>query len=314
MGLDLHDIYSSKNIEVSTKDWLKGRFDFHSSKNSVSWMTLIGDLKRFILANPDKGVDLQYAFNENNLRIPIQDYSKAIYERSFIENFGRWIKHPWFKHKVSSVSIDSLIKQAQFLQVHYRDEFLQLAEHIVQTEGYERKRCVPKLRYRLGRLIYLANEDMLASLYPIASEIPELQFHSAVARAVSTGKIDDLLPMGANVAQAAAQPIRASKKSVNLDSVDSSLAIEQSLAVFLFNGVTVRQDTHLDKSGELVRFAKFGTDIGMMKSSDPFIREIACLHGICEEPRHSSFLETAFDEDEDLPMDTIEQLQQSLPS
>lgn len=52
----------------------------------------------------------------------------------------------------------------------------------------------------------------------------------------------------------------------------------------------------------------------MMKSSDPFIREIACLHGLSEKPRHTGLLETVFDVDEDLALDAISQLQQSLPS
>jgi hypothetical protein len=314
MGLKLHDRDSLKSIEVSAEDWLKGKNDFQSSKNGFSWMTLVGDLKRFLLANPNKREALRSAFHAENFRIPVQDYSGAIYEASFIENFGHWAKKRWFKRKVSEVSINSLINQAQFLRKHYEDEFKEIAEYANQQKGFERKRCVPKLRYRLGRLVYLANEDTLASLYPIASEIPELQFHTTVMQAVATGQIDCVLNLGTNAAQAAAQPIKASRKSVNTTLSNLSLVSEQSLAVFMLNGIPVQRKIDNEKASELLRFADSGSDIEMMKSSDSFLREIACLHGIGQEPRHSNLLETVFDKDEDLAMDSVEQLQQSLQS
>jgi hypothetical protein len=44
-----------------------------------------------------------------------------------------------------------------------------------------------------------------------------------------------------------------------------------------------------------------------------YCRETACLYGLREIPRHSVLLEIVFVADEDLAMDAIEQLQQSLP-
>ena len=76
MGLELHDRDSLKSIEVSAEDWLKGKNDFQPSKNSSSWMTLVGDLKRFLLANPNKREELQSAFHAENFRIPVQDILK----------------------------------------------------------------------------------------------------------------------------------------------------------------------------------------------------------------------------------------------
>jgi len=49
-----------------------------------------------------------------------------------------------------------------------------------------------------------------------------------------------------------------------------------------------------------------------MTSGNAFIREIACLHGIAPGPRHPEMLESVFDEDEDLAIDAVDQLQQSL--
>jgi hypothetical protein len=136
---------------------------------------------------------------------------------------------------VADVSIESLMKQALWLRKHFEDEFMELALYAVNQEGFERKRCIPKLRYRLGRLVYLGTEDTLPSLHSLASEIPELQFYTAVMNSISTGNIDRLLSLGTNAAQAAAQPIRASGKAVNTTLSNLSIVSEQSLAVFLFN-------------------------------------------------------------------------------
>ena len=61
-----------------------------------------------------------------------------------------------------------------------------------------------------------------------------------------------------------------------------------------------------------MRFATGGADIELMKSSQPFMRELACLHGLTESPRHSDMLDKVFDEDEALALDAIEQLQHSI--
>ncbi|MDI1276196.1 RNA-directed DNA polymerase [Methylobacter sp.] len=311
MGFELHNSESSKCFEVSTKDWLKGRHDFETNKNAISWMTLIGDLKRFLLANPDKRQALQNAFQTEGFRIPVQDYSKAIYESSLLEKIEYWAKRPWFRRNVTNVSIESLMTQARWLRKYHEDIFRELAQSTKDQQGFERKRGIPKLRYCLGRLIYLGTEDTLSSLYSVATELPELQFHASVMQAVATGNIDQILAMGTNVAQAVAQSLKASGKAVKI-LLPFSPAEEQSFAVFLLNDVPVQHEQ--DNASELMRFAKSGADLGMMKSSDPFIREIACLHGLSEKPRHSSLLETVFDVDEDLALDAISQLQQSLPS
>ena len=46
-----------------------------------------------------------------------------------------------------------------------------------------------------------------------------------------------------------------------------------------------------------------------MRSSNPFIREIACLHGLGGEARHAGMMEVVFDEDEAMALDAVDQLQ-----
>ena len=164
-----------------------------------------------------------------------------------------------------------------------------------------------KLRYRAGRLIYLSTNDSLASLFPIADELPELHSHAKIMETIASGNIDRLLPLGSNAAQAAAQPLMAATKCATTTLVNFSAAEEQALAVFLINGVQVnRQNSESNKEeSELIRFATSGVDSALMRSSDPFIQEIACLHGITDQPRHPELLETIFDEDENLAMDAL---------
>jgi hypothetical protein len=42
------------------------------------------------------------------------------------------------------------------------------------------------------------------------------------------------------------------------------------------------------------------------------LSEFACLHGIQSKPGHAAILESVFDEDEELAIDAVDQLDQSL--
>ncbi len=313
LGLELHDERSPKSIEVSVSDWLKGRNDFQESRRKYSWMSLIGDLKRYLLAKPEERGHLQEIFRDEGIRIPILDYSSAAFERGYLTRLRELAERPWFKRKSQTVSLSSLVNQAKWLRKSYEQEFGVLLETGARASGFERKRFLPKLRYRAGRLVYLAKEDALSSLADGAREIRELHFHTEVMKAVSTSNLDQLLPLGTNAAQAAAQPLRAAGSVCKTAVGTADEAIMQSLAVFLFNGVRVeRHGASAEQASELIRFATSGSDMALMKSRDPFVREMACLHGISEQPRHPELLESAFDEDEQLAMDAIEQLQQSV--
>lgn len=85
LGLNMHDEQSSKSLELSSKEWLSGRNDFRQSHREISWMTLIGDLKRFLLVNPGSHSQLHEAFRSEGFRLPVRDYSSAIFEHSYLE-------------------------------------------------------------------------------------------------------------------------------------------------------------------------------------------------------------------------------------
>lgn len=130
--------------------------------------------------------------------------------------------------------------------------------------------------------------------------------------AVACGNIDGALSLGTNAAQAAAQPLRAAGKRCTTSLTSFSEIETQGLAVFYLNGVKVDSSFPLPQAeSELMKFAVAGVDKALMKSPVSFMREIACLHGISDKPRHPALLESAFDEDEELALNAIDQIQQS---
>lgn len=313
LGLKLHEDGSAKSIEVPTAEWLKGRNDFRDSRRPISWMTLIGDLKRFLLTNPVQRDILRKTFRLADIRIPVRDYTASAHERGFLERMQNPATWQWFRRKSQAVSIQSLLHQATWLCKSYEAEFRSLIESTHRLKGYERKRNIPKLRYRAGRLIYLAGEDTLGSLSAEAASIPELHYHTVVMAAVARANIDDVLSLGTNAAQAAAQPLRISEKAVALTRQDLGEPEQQALAIFLLNGVRVTGLAPTQVAGsELMRFAAAGADRELMKSADPFLRELACLHGLAPQPRHSALMDEVFDADEELAFDAVDQLQQSV--
>lgn len=52
LHLELHDERSSKKLDIGAAEWLEGENDWVDPRSSVSWMTLVGDLKRFLLWHP----------------------------------------------------------------------------------------------------------------------------------------------------------------------------------------------------------------------------------------------------------------------
>jgi hypothetical protein len=313
LGLTLHEEDSPKNLEVSCKEWLPSRGDFSEKKGGISWMHLIGSLKRYLLQHPGDHEMLREAFGEKGFRIPIRDYSSVIREQEFVQQILRLAPWNWFKKRMRSLSVSGLIASAENLREDLYIEFQQASDGASILTGFERKRRISKIRYCIARLVYLATDDKLRMMADTSVIVPELFFHSQVMRAISSKRIDRVIAMGTNAAQATAQPMRAAGVTALLASDVFQKAKEQSLAVFLMNGVAVDRPLPAESpESELIRFAGQGTDQEMMKSNEGFFREIACLHGLSSKPRHVGVFDRAFDEDEALTMDAVIQLQQSM--
>ncbi|MET3495674.1 RNA-directed DNA polymerase [Variovorax boronicumulans] len=310
LGLDLHPSDSPKSINISAKDWLAREGDYSEEKGAESWAGLIGDLKRFLLLYPNNRETLEQSFFQNGYRIPVPDYGAAVREKSYLTKFQELLQLKWFQSSVRNVSEQSILSRAKTLREKYQNEVWDIVRRVDGFTLLEKKSQISKLRYRLGQLTYLSPPSELVSIGHAVNSIDGMQLHSAVANAVGTGSLDNIMRFGTNAAQAAAQPMRTMHYDAKLLNPPSSSSNREALAIFQMNGV--RGDVaKLDDGGnKLLQFAQKGADRDLMRSDDLFIQEIACLHGISEIPRHSKILSTAFDPAEDIALDAIEQINQ----
>lgn len=307
LNLVLHD--GDKDFQVSCEEWLEGEFDFDNSIGS-EWVSLISDVKRFLLANPSKKDALQQSFQKNNIRIPVVDYSDAVRDSNYLKRFQDWIrKYKWATKSVKSITINGLLTQARNCEASFS---LRLADLLIEDSAsspYTKKRTTPKLRYLSGRLLYLSSRKNLARLGAILIDRPDMYLVAKTMEAVASREFTDVLSMGVNATHSAAQLVRAEGNEPVR--IDNNLVLcpvaEQSLAVLEINGV---QHNYGTIKTELMQLASATDMKDLMKSKNGFVREFACLHGLSE-ARHQSLLDSGFDRDEELAMDVLNQLQRS---
>lgn len=311
LGFELHPEGSEKRLRVSVAEWLEGEDDYREPKNRPTWVALAGDLKRFLLVLKGDHEDLRIRFREAGFRIPIPDYSAMVFEVDWLVRLRDLARMKWFRRKTRETTAETLLGQAKWLRAYHQAEFERLVSEMPSAEGYLRKRLIPKLRYSSGRLICLAQKQILLECAEKLLEIQELHLHGKVMQSVASANVDQLLHLGGNAAQAAAQALSANDDVAYVTPKNFSPAEIQSLAILAMNGVQIRSSHgELNGDSELMRLALKGCDPELMKSDDAFLRELACLHGMAKTPRHESMFQTAFDQDDVLVMDAIDQLQE----
>jgi hypothetical protein len=310
LGFCLHPDGHEKRLRVESSEWLGGVRDFDEPTSLHTWASLVGDLKQFLFYQKGDQADLRRRFREGGFRLPIPDYAALSSEASRLERLVELLEHPrkWLQRKLHRVTENSLIAKAEWLREHYEVDLLKLLAQLPDACGFQRKRLVPKTRYAAGRLIYLSNQESLSRFSEALLNIPELYLYGRVMQALTAGSVDHLLGLGVNAAQAAAQAFAANDQAANLSAIPQDEGGRQSLAVLIANGVHV-QGVELNDGSELLRLALQGCDRDLMKSDNPFIRELACLHGLAPEARHAEMFRTVFDQDDDLVMDAVDQLQ-----
>lgn len=311
LDLAMHGPESPKSLAVSAKTWLQGEHDFAESKQGVTWMTLVGDLKRLLVLRPELRSLLVEEFASNGIRMPVPDYSAATAERGYRVRLAELLRAPWFRRVFRPPSVQDLVRQALTLRRQYHDEAIDLLESINSADAFVIKRVLPKLRYRFGRLAYVGQPAQLAALGAAADRIPALRFQGAVAKSIAHGDLSEVIAYGVNAAQAAAQPLRMQSAAISIGDPRSVRGAEQALAVLKMNGLCVESKGSINVEDELLRLAADGSDHALMRSTDPYIREVACLHGVTGGPRHAHILSTAFDRAEEITLDAIEQEHQT---
>jgi hypothetical protein len=306
LNLELHD--GKKDFQVSCRDWLEGENDFDNSFG-IQWVSLIGDIKRFLLANPSKTNSLLEAFKNNHIRIPVVDYTNAVKESTYLQKFQDWKKkYKWTTNAVKSIDVGYLLAQAKKCEAELKSKLDEILARGKSASIYDEKRLTPKLRYLAGRLLYLLSRQELAMLYPKLEARPDLYFLAKTMEAVATKDVSHVLNMGVNATHAVAQLLRVDQEKVMISKpIEYSPVFEQSLAVLEINGV---EHDFKSNETELELLARAENISKLMNSQNGFIKEIACLHGVLPS-RHKETLNSCFDRDEELALDVLNQLQNS---
>ena len=313
MGFALHD--EGKDFEVESNVYLEATKNSDNSKSNL-WRNLIGDIKRFLVTKPEEMANLKNAFSDKGINIPLLDYSNTVAEFSYKEQFYDWLsKYSWAPNSVSLITINNLVNDAVRIRDIYHREVNIILNNNSNVEGYQRKQLISKIRFYAMRLSYLAIPEDLASLSSAISSYPELYLQSSVMKAIYSQDVSSLIKLGANAAQAVAQVLRIQNNNVECSHNLFGKVELQSLAVLRLNGIEIKFPENLDcnalSDDPLNQFASGRNPLDLMKSHDLFIKEIACLRGTERPLRHKDFLNSAFDRDEQLSFDIIDQLQVS---
>ncbi len=297
-----------KRIEVPAGRWLIGAEDFErEEQEKVSWKTFIGDMKRLLIFYPDERKALEDAFRLHGIRIRPLDYSQVAHERNFLES----IKHFWFRRSVrAKKEAPGVINQAMTLRGRYKRELDELLKDFEQLDGFEKKRILYRLRFLIGRFVYLGRPQDLPDISEAISGIPEMALASAVLDAVTTRNTNQILKYGPIAAQAAAQPLLAGGVTLTLTEADwDEPAVIQAYAVLRLNGLEIEGDSNRPDH-PLIQFCDWGeTSSALYEHPDGYFREIGCIHGVDDPAANQWAIETAFARDDAMVFDMQEIMQ-----
>ncbi|EMR12900.1 hypothetical protein MPL1_08022 [Methylophaga lonarensis MPL] len=304
----LHD--GAKDFKVDSEAWLDGEKDFETDISN-QWISLIADTKRYLIKNPSEHAFqvLQQHFRQKDIRIPLIDYSIAAKEVTTLLSFSRWLKRyrTWSYKNIKRITPEHLAILAYNTRTELMNQIDKLLHMHNRSDVYANKRLIPKLRFIAGRLVLLASRVELSEVSDRLRTFPELSFLCTIMDCVASRDVSEVLKMGANATQAACQVLNSSPEPVSFNIEHYDEIVELSLAVLALNGI----DFEVPNTSSKLRQFALGQELsGLMTDDDTFIKEISCLHGNTA-PRHESMLKQAFDVDEDLALDVINQLQNS---
>ena len=313
LDLELHGEEGDKTFSVDSAGWLKGADDF-DDEHGRYWMLFVGDLRRFLIAKPLERAALAAAFAAEGFNIPLPNYLAVASESGPMQRLSDFLrKYRWAGKSIQQISSSLLLGFAKGMRIVFTERLVRLLKVSPDVRGYERKRLIPKLRYFGGRLLYLGTPEMQIEFSTGLQRYPELQLLSVVLESVATRDVTRLLSLGSNAVQSAAQVLRLSATPVRYSLEALGETELQGVAILQMNGVKLTQDSHPNPTwNELNRFATSDAPmLNLIREASPFIQEMACLHGADGPIRHSITLDTAFDRDEQLAFDVLNQLSQS---
>ncbi len=302
LGLHIHEESDEKSIVISAKKWLNSENDFQDDGNSKSWMRLVNSIQKHLIFYPKNTPELEGSLLENGFRFPLNDYDAAIQESSSFEKIKQLGLWTWLFRRAGDANIASITKRASQIRDRLQRELTEILSNL-PNEIFERKRQLSKIRYRIGRLAYLSSVDWLGSIEHQIRQIPELRFHAAIIRSIVTNDVSEVISLGTNVSQSAAQIFRASLETAKFPNACIGKVELQGIATFIMNGVSI-DGVVPDLDQHLLRIAVGNIDVPLLSGSTGFIKELACLHGLGN-ARHASTMRTAFDPDQEITLDAL---------
>lgn len=309
IGLELHD--GGKDFIVSASEWSLGEGDFEEDVSKPSWMTLIGNLRRHLLVNPNDFDELTARLEQDGFRLPIPYYQADVEETEYLRRLLSYSRSMWMRSVIRSTTVSSIIEEARFLRELYTKQLKLTLEKVISSTGYSRKRHIPKLRFAAGRLLFIGEIDKMRELSVSLTEIDETHLLGEVIGSVTQRNVSNLLKFGANAVQSAAQVLRISDDQVECKQQSIGDVERQGISILRLNGVKLSEIESHEESD----FEKFshspGLNPDLMTSSDPWIAEMACLHGLDSDCRHTEVMNSSFDPDEQMAFDAIDQLHPS---
>lgn len=296
LGLNFHD--ESKFFKIKTEEWLENKSGIDSDL-SWKWPKLVGLIKKLAILKPEKVADLREIFNQMEVRLEILDYAREVKSESLSFKLFKWLKRD---RKRKEITIEYIIIYIENLRLNYFRLF-ESSIKIKDSNELEYKTRITKIKYLVGRLIYLSKEKDLILIEKYISEIPELRIQYEIIKTIITKDISTIVRLGTNAAQAVAQVIK-QKQSIltcTLDPADNDVII--ALSIFKFHGIKIEFTNAPEINNSFYDFASGDIDSSLV-TNDKYLIEVASLHGR-NGSRHVEMLTSLFDENESLSFDVL---------
>jgi len=301
-------LHSEKQFDVPASEWFDMEDGFANKTRPRSWASFIGRMRTLLILAPEYRAELEGRLADAGLRIVPFDYASAARERDYQASLFERLKQRWFRRKLRQISPATIVAEGLALRPIMLREFEAACDQLDGAAGFRRKRSLQRLRFACSRLIYLASSGDLRRIREALAKVPEAKEFEALFRALESRDVGPMLPYGARIAQAAAQPLKAIRETITCAHVnkDWAAASVEALAVLLMNGV----DLNLGRASPPpdVPILGFVRAASHCKSDGPtsgeYFRELSDLHGRAMPTRHAAMLATAFDVDESMVFDS----------
>lgn len=297
LGLSFHD--ESKFFKLNTEEWLENKNNIDTDL-SRKWVKLIGLIKKLAILTPEKTQDLKEAFSQIEVRLEVLDYCREVKSKSLSSTLFKWLKRNFKRDLVPTVEYITI-----YIEIIRHDYFKLFKESLIIEASNElaHKTKITKLKYLVGRLIYLSTEKELIYIVNKISEIPELLIQYEIIKTILTKDISTIVTLGTNATQAVAQVIKHKELilTCTLDKTDNDVIA--ALAIFKFHGITIE----FTKAQEIINpfyDLASGNIENSLVTNDKYLIEFASLHGR-NKSRHEEMLNTLFDEKESLWFDVL---------